>query len=753
MKLTDINLHTQGQAVFLDDMTLLSNSLYASVFCSSTAHAKISKLNIQEALKLDGVKAVLTSKDIPGENQIGGIIQDEELLADKHIHFAGQPIALIIADNAKTALTASKKIKLDLEPLPVIIDPREAYINNHVIGPIRTLEIGAVDKVWNQCDCVIEGSVDSGGQEHYYLERQGCIAVPLESGGFKLYSSTQAPTAVQKAVCKVLGLPMNEIEVEVNRLGGAFGGKEDQANPWAALAALGAYHLGKPVKLTLNRHEDIRYTGKRHPYSSDFKIGLTTEGQIYAYEVTFYQNSGAAADLSTAIMERTLYHTTNSYYIPNVKTTGICCQTNLPPFTAFRGFGAPQAMFVIETAIARAAEKLQMSSHTIQKMNLLKEGDVFPYGMAVKNCRLARLWQEAEKQYNFDNIYEQCRQFNKENKAYKKGVAVMPVSFGVSFTNTMMNQAGALVHVYSDGSVGVSTGAIEMGQGVNMKMILIAARVFSISSDRIKVENTNTTRVANTSPTAASSGADLNGQAVFLACGNILERLKRVAANELSINDINEIEIKDEVVCVNNQKTDLNWLNLILKAFQARTNLSSQAHYATPSIHYDKTIEKGEPFRYHAYGIAITQVTLDCIRGTYDIDFVKIFHDVGKSINPLIDQGQIEGGLLQGIGWMTIEELLYHDDGQLITNNSSTYKIPDIKFTPQEVEVHLLTQAENPYAVLNSKAIGEPPFMYGIGCYFAIINAMQAFRPDMAFRISSPLTPEKVLTELYKSKS
>ncbi len=749
MKNPDALLHTTGRSVFLDDILLPEGVLYAAVFPAPLAHGKIKRLVVDNAKACQGVIDIFTYKDIPGENQIGGIIQDEPLLAMDEVGFIGEPLAIVVAESKALAKQAFKKIDIKIDPLPVIIDPRVAFARGKVIRPMRTFALGDVDRAWEQCDVIVDGRVDSGGQEHFYMEPQGALAVPVESGGIKIYSSTQSPTGVQRAAARVLGLPMHKVEVDVRRLGGAFGGKEEQATPWACMAALAAFKLGKPVKLVLSRREDMMMTGKRHPYSSDFKIGLKADGTILAYEVTFFQDSGAAADLSTAILERTLFHTTNSYYIPNVKASAVCCYTHLPPFTAFRGFGGPQAMFVIESAIRKAAEKMKIRASVIQEKNLLKENDTFPYGMQTENCHARRCWQQADERFNFAKIYKNAENFNNANRSMKKGVAVMPVCFGISFTNTSLNQAGALVHVYGDGSVNVSTAAVEMGQGVNMKILQVAAHTFSIAPGRIKIEPTNTSRVANTSPTAASTGADLNGKATEIACQQVLARIKKAAADLLSHPNSDDIEIKDEMFYLNGEKTRFSWEKVVNDAYWKRIDLSAHGFYATPGIYFDRVKEKGNPFAYHVFGTSIFEVTLDCLRGTYAIDAVNLVHDGGKSLDFLVDRGQAEGGVIQGIGWMTMEELLHQEKGRLLTDNTSTYKIPDIKSTPGIVNVHFLEDADNPKAVMSSRAIGEPPFMYGIGAYFAILDAMKAFRPDKEVFFNSPLTPEKVLCFLY----
>ncbi len=751
MKNYDSIQHVRGESQFIDDLIVPEGLLYISVFYSPSAHGKIKSLDISEALSVEGVKAIFTSKDILGENQIGGIIQDEELLAAEIVKFIGEPIAIVVAVNARTARKARNKITVEIESLPVITDPREALKKGELILPPRIFSCGDLDNAWSQCDVIVEGQTESGGQEHLYLETQGAIALPLEGGGIKVYSSTQGPTAVQRTISKVTGLPMNKVEVDVLRLGGGFGGKEDQANAWAAMAAVSALILKKPVKLILPRQEDMRMTGKRHPYSSDFKLGLTKDGKILAYEVIFYQNAGAAADLSPAILDRTLFHTTNSYYIPNVKATGLCCRTNLPPNTAFRGFGGPQAMFVIESAIYKAAEQLGVDAYEIQRKNLLNDGDQFPYGQKAINSHAKVCWDELDKKYDIGKEKKKIEDYNLKNKVSKKGLALMPVCFGISFTNTFMNQASALVHIYSDSSVGISTAAVEMGQGVNAKIRQVASEIFSISIDKVKIETSNTTRVANSSPTAASSAADLNGKATEIACKNLVERLKNVAAEILNVQDHDKISLKDETIFYKEIKTQIDWKDLITNAFLKRTNLSAQAQYATPGIFFDKEKLKGKAFSYFSYGTGLVEVTLDCLLGKYEINYVKIMHDFGKSFSPIIDKGQAEGAIVQGIGWMTIEEVIYNSEGKLLTDALSTYKVPDINFAPKEIEVNFLENSFNPMGIFNSKAIGEPPLMYGIGAFFALMNAMKAFRPVKGYKFSAPLTPEKILLSLYSN--
>lgn len=750
MKNIDSYTHVRGESIYLDDIPVLAETLFAAVFDSPFAHGKILNLDVSEAEKINGVVKIITSKNIPGRNQIGGIVSDEHLLAEDKVIFIGMPVAIVVATSTEIAYKAVKKIKLEVEPLPIITNSREAKEKGDLIVPLRTFELGNIEDGFKNCDYIFEGVAETNGQEHLYIETQGAYAIPQENNSIKIYSSTQGPTAVQKHVADVLGIPMHKIEVDVTRLGGGFGGKEDQATVWAAICGLASYVVKKPVKYSLSRMEDMRMTGKRNPYSSDFKIALNKDLKIIAYEAAFYQNAGATADLSPAVLERTLFHSTNSYFVPNVKTTAYSCKTNLPSNTAFRGFGGPQGMFVIEAAIAKAAEELNIDASEIQKINLIKNGDEFPFGQLAES-EANECWATAESLYDVESIKKEIVDFNQQNMIYKKGVSFMPICFGISFTKTFMNQARALVHIYNDGSVSISTGAVEMGQGVNTKLLQVVANIFSINSEKITVHTTNTFRIANTSPSAASATADLNGNAVLMACEALFKRLKKLAALELNVKE-DSIKLRDEYVWVNEELSELSWKKLIMLGHLKQIGLSEHAHYVTPTIHYEATKEKGHPFAYHVYGTAITIVKVDCIRGIYTFDAVKIVHDFGNSMNTSIDLGQIEGGLVQGMGWMTMEELIYDKEGKLKSNALSTYKVPDIYSVPEKIEIHFHETEKENLAIFNSKAVGEPPLMYGIGSYFAIRNAIKEFNKDAQISFSAPMTPEKVLMALYSKK-
>ena len=506
----DLALLAQGRAQFTGDLPLPPGSLHAQPATSPHAHARFTRVDASAALAIPGVVAVLTAADVPGINEIGGIAHDEPLLADGETLCVAQVVALVLACDADSAWRAARLVDADFTPLPATLDLREAWAAGSVLAPPRTFAMGDVDAAWAGCATVVEGSVRLGSADHVYLETQCALAVPTDSG-LVVHSSTQSPSATQAAIARVTGLPMSAVELDVARLGGGFGGKEDQATEWASCAALAAVHTGRPVRVWLDRSDDLRITGKRHPYTADYRLGLDSAGYFVAYEATLYQDAGCLTDLSPAILERSLFHATNAYAIRHVRVTGISCRTNLPANTAFRGFGAPQGMFVIEAAIRRAARALGVRPEELQARNLLADGDVLHYGQVVENARATRTWAELVAHRDPARVRSEIDAWNATGPRLRRGMAIMPVCFGIAFTATLLNQAEALVHVYLDGTVGVTTGAVEMGQGVNGKIRTVVARTLGIGEDAVRIESTNTLRVANVSPTAASTGADLNG--------------------------------------------------------------------------------------------------------------------------------------------------------------------------------------------------------------------------------------------------
>jgi xanthine dehydrogenase large subunit len=723
MSTDNLDLLVRGAARFTADLPLPAGGLHAMVAVSPHAHATFERLDTAAAAAQPGVRAVLTAADIPGVNQISTMAHDELLLAAGEVHCVGEPVALVIADSADSAWRAAQLVTADWVVQPAILDAREAYDAGHVLAPPRTFASGDVDAAWGRCTTVVSGRVDLGAQEHAYLETHSALAIPRDDGGLLVHSSTQSPSATQRAVATVTGLPMNLVELQVSRLGGGFGGKEEQASPWAALAALAAVATGRPVRVAPDRRDDMRITGKRHPYTADFRLGLDPDGRFVAYEATLLQNAGCTTDLSPAILERSLFHATNAYAIPNVRITAASARTNLPSNTAFRGFGAPQAIAVLESAIRAAARELGVAAMALQERNLVCEGDVTYYGMPLTDVRARECWAELVARHDPAGLTAAAEAFNASHPLVRRGVDVIPVCFGIAFTARPLNQAEALVHVYADGTVSVTTGAVEMGQGVYAKIQAAVAHELGIDPELVHVEPTTTSRVANVSPTAASTGADLNGAAAIQACRVIRAGLDKVDPDG-----------------------DLEWVERVTRAYVERVGLSALAHYTTPGLSFAADTLTGRPFAYHVYGAAVVESTVDVLRGTARIDRVGIVHDIGRSIDPRNDRGQVEGAVVQGVGWMTSEEIRHDTAGRLVTDSLATYKIPDLDSAP-EVQVTLL-QRESP-GLLGSKAVGEPPLVYGLGALFAIRAAIESVRPDLTTDVVAPMTAERVFTLLH----
>lgn len=738
-------LLARGEARFTGDLPLPPGTLHAMVATSPQAHARFNGIDRSAALAEPGVVAVLTAADIPGTNDIGNLFRGEPLLAVEEVHCVGEPYALVVADSADAAWRGAQKLRAEWQPLPAIFDVRAAYAAGQLIQPPRTFALGDVDAAWASCTTVVSGRVELGSAEHVYMETQCALAIPRDDGGLKIHSATQSPSGVHKAVAAISGLPMHLIEVEVERLGGGFGGKEEQATPWACLAALAALRLRRPVRLQLDRPDDMRLTGKRHPYSADYRLGLDAQGNFLAYEATLYQNAGCTADLSTAILERSLFHATNAYRLPNVRVTAASCRTNLPSNTAFRGFGAPQAIFVLEAAIRRAARQLGIAPESLQRQNLLHTGDAFPYGMTAADDRATACWDELSSHFDLAGRQQAVAQFNASGGPLRKGLTVVPVCFGISFTATLLNQAEALLHVYADGSVSITTGAVDMGQGVQHRIRRVVALTLGVDEARVHVASTSTRSVANVSPTAASTGADLNGEAARQAALRILAGLRPLAAELLACPPAAVVFAHDAATQADGRR--IAWPELIVAAYARRVPLSALAHYATPGLHFDPSANQGRPFAYHVMGAALVEATVDVLRGTGRIDRVAVVHDVGLSLDPTLDRGQIEGAIVQGIGWMTSEEILYDENGRLLTDTLASYKIPDLYDAPA-IDIRLRQDA-GAAGLLGSKAVGEPPLIYGLGAYFALRAAMAAWRPLPDEVQQTPLTAERIFTQLH----
>lgn len=745
MTYSPLALLARGEARFTGDLPLPPGTLHAMVAVSPQAHARFSGIERSAALAEPGVVAVLTAADIPGINDIGNLFRGEPLLAVEEVHCVGEPYALVVADSADAAWRGARKLSADWQPLPAIFDVRAAYAADQLIQPPRTFALGDVDAAWGDCTTIVSGRVELGSAEHVYMETQCALAIPRDDGGLKIHAATQSPSGVHKAVAAISGLPMHLVDVEVERLGGGFGGKEEQATPWACLAALAALRLRRPVRLQLDRPDDMRLTGKRHPYSADYRLGLDAQGNFLAYEAMLYQNAGCTADLSTAILERSLFHATNAYRLPNVRVTAASCRTNLPSNTAFRGFGAPQAMFVLEAAIRRAARQLGIAPESLQRQNLLRMGDAFPYGMTAADDRATASWDELSSHFDLAGRQQAVADFNANGSQLRKGLAVVPVCFGISFTATLLNQAEALLHVYADGSVSITTGAVDMGQGVQQRIRRVVALTLGVDEARVHVASTSTRSVANVSPTAASTGADLNGEAARQAALRVLAGLRPLAAELLACPPEAVVFADDAATQADGRR--IAWPELIVAAYARRLPLSALAHYATPGLHFDPSANQGRPFAYHVMGAALVEATVDVLRGTGRIDRVAVVHDVGRCLDPALDRGQIEGAVVQGIGWMTCEEILHDAQGRLLTDTLASYKIPDLYDAPA-IDIRLRQDA-GAAGLLGSKAVGEPPLVYGLGAYFALRAAMSAWRPLPDEVQQTPLTAERIFTQLH----
>jgi len=753
--------HVTGQSVYVNDMQASSEMLEGHVVYSKQAHAKIVSINISEALKVNGVDTILLAKDIPGLNQMGPVVHDEICLADKEVTFIGQAIALIAAKTKKASLEAEKKLKIDYELLDAILDLDTAIEKENRLAPPRKIECGDLEKGFSESDKILEGSLKTGGQEHWYLETQSCLAVPGEDREMMVYSSTQHPSETQAIVAEVLGIQKNEVEVEVRRMGGAFGGKETQANHVAAWSSLLANATGKPVKICLNRDEDQIMTGKRHRTLNYYKVGFDRNGKIHALDVDLNLDAGSSNDLTMAITERAMFHIDNAYYIPNLKVVGNTWKTNLPSNTAFRGFGGPQGMAVIENIIDRIARHLGKDPLEIRKLNFYNEEkeNITHYGQKVENNRLQALYKKLTKTSDYSERRSQINQFNLPiaigiNRFTKRGIALTPVKFGISFTTSFLNQAGALVNIYKDGTVQVNHGGTEMGQGLNLKILQVAASELGIDPKFLKVTSTNTSKVPNTSATAASSGSDLNGMAVQNAIDKLKSRLSEVAA-KVAFNGGSKPENirfeKDIVFDANNPENNIRFPDLINLAYLNQTSLSATGYYKTPDIHYDKDKGRGKPFHYFAFGMAVTEVEVDTLTGYAKVLRTDILHDVGKSINERIDIGQIEGGFVQGMGWVTTEDLKYDANGNLLNHSPDTYKIPTIQDIPKDFRVEILKNAPNPATIKQSKAVGEPPFMLALSVWLAIKDAISAVGDHQSEpEFSLPATNEVILEAVEK---
>ncbi|MDD4309744.1 MAG: molybdopterin-dependent oxidoreductase [Candidatus Cloacimonetes bacterium] len=746
------SLHLTGKSRFIADDAPLQGMLHAKFLFSPVAHAEIISLDVRAASAFPGVYKVIGATDITGENQIGHIIKDEPLFPEKTIMYAWQPLAMVLAEDEQVAEAAVKLIKLSYKELKPIFDPLEADSCEEWYVPERKIESGDVVSALSKAPYKLKGITSSSGQEHFYMEAQSCRAIPFEDNRIMLYSATQSTMEVQEVVSHLLGIPAHDIIVDVPRLGGAFGGKERAATIWACMAALGAYVCKRPVQVYLSRHEDMHATGKRHPFVSLWEVGFDDEGRISAYDIQLLANGGAYSDLSVAILERAMFHSDNIYHIPDIRIRGRACRTNLPPNTAFRGFGAPQGIFVIESILEDIARQLNLDPIAIRNANAYKNGSLAPYGQEIVECQIPEIFSALVNNAEYHKLKAEVADFNLANSRFKRGLGIMPVKFGISFTTALLNQGSALIWVYIDGSVSVSTGGVEMGQELSTKVAVVVSRVLGIPIDKIRVESSNTQRVGNASPTAASTGSDINGNAARIAAEKIRECLREPAAKlleqkyNLAVSQEELVFSQATVYPVTNPEHSLSFAELIRFAYVERIPLAAYGYYRTPDLWFDRDKGNGRPFHYYVYGAALAEVELDCLLGEHSLRKLFIVHENGQSLHPDIDLGQITGAAIQCYGWCTMEDLQWDAKGNYISANPSTYKIPGIRDLPEVLKVDILASLSKEASVFGSKATGEPPFVYGLAVFFALQAAVRAANPDAT--LSFPATPEALLKGL-----
>lgn len=738
--------HVTGAALYVDDMPAPARLLCAAVGRSPVARGRIRTLDLTEVLAQPGVVTVLTLEDVPGHVDIGPVFPGDPVLAQGEVKFWGQPVFAVLADTEENARRAARCARLEIDSESPVLDPLAAVDQGLLVRPSHQLQRGDAAAAIAAAPHVLEAEMQVGGQEHFYLEGQVSLVVPAEDGGMQVYCSTQHPSEVQKLVAEVLAVPLSAVTVETRRMGGGFGGKETQAAPWACIAALLARKSGRPVKLRLPRADDMIMTGKRHPFVNRYKVGFDESGLLLGAQITVTGNCGCSPDLSDAIVDRAMFHSDNAYYLPTAHIVGHRAYTNTVSHTAFRGFGGPQGMMIIERVMDDIARAVGRDPLEVRKLNLYRGPDrnITPYHQVVESDTLTRVIDQLERSSDYWARRKAITAFNATSPVLKKGLALTPVKFGISFTVQHLNQAGALLHIYTDGSVQLNHGGTEMGQGLNTKVAQVVAEVLQIDLARIQITATRTDKVPNTSPTAASSGSDLNGQAARMAAETLKQRLVEFLAQSEQVPE-ESVRFADNRVFFGEGRS-LSFAELAQRAYMGRVSLSATGYYRTPKIHYDRASGKGRPFFYFATGAAVSEVLVDCLTGEYKVTRVDIVHDVGRSLNPAIDLGQIEGGFIQGMGWLTTEELRWDEQGRLLTTGAATYKIPVAADMPPIFKVSLLEDAPNEEAtIFRSKAVGEPPFMLAISVWSALRDAIASLAdykvsPDL----DTPATPERV---------
>lgn len=750
-------LHVTGEAEYVADLPLPPGGVHGVIVPAGVPRGRLRRIDAAPAMAVPGTLAVLTAQDLPGEPTIGPIAHDEPVLAADEVDYAGQPVALVLAESLAVCRQAAARVRVEVEPLPAILTLDQAIAERAFFAAPHRLQRGDPEAAFAAAAVRIEGEVRTPPQDHFYLETQAAVVEPREHNSWFVRSSTQHPSEVQHMVARVLGVGRHRVDCAVPRMGGAFGGKESQANLFACLAALGSYHLRRPVKVVINRHEDMSMTGKRHPMLARYRAGFDAAGGIVALIVDLFADGGFSLDLSPAILSRALFHLDSAYFIPELRFSGLICRTNHPSNTAFRGFGGPQGMAVIEDAINRFAELRGEDPAAIRYRNYYAAPprNRAPYGMEIEAPRLRRIHHELCRDADYVNRRRAITAFNRSNPQRKRGLGLQPVKFGISFTNSILNQAGALVQLYTDGTVQVNHGGTEMGQGLHTKMRAVAAAELGLPLAAVRIMVTATDKVPNTSATAASSGSDLNGQAVAAACRKLRRRLSPLARRLLEVPPETRLRYAGgSIRAVDNSVAGgpaITLADLAQAAWEERISLSATGYYSTPGIHYDPQSGRGAPFFYFAYGAAVVEVEVDLFTGEHCLRRVDILHDVGNSLLPSIDRGQIEGGFIQGVGWLTREEFLWGEDGLTLTQGPSTYKIPSAGDAPAELHIRLLDRAAQPGVIKGSKAVGEPPFMLALGVITALRQALWDCLPAADSRpvpLQLPATPEAVLRAL-----
>ena len=748
------HLHVSGEAIYTDDIVESRDMLHVAVGMSARPHAKVTKIDLSAVRQAPGVVDVITADDIPGENNCGPMVADDPILAPGSVEYVGQAVFGVAAETVDQARKAAKLATIEYEDLEAILDARTAVAKESFVLPSETINRGDSKTALSSAKHRLTGSLELGGQDQFYLEGQIATAIPLEDGDLYVYSSTQHPGEVQHLVASAIGKQSKDVVVECRRMGGAFGGKESQPALIACIAALMAIKTGRACKLRLDRDDDMVMTGKRHDYVIDYDVGFDDTGRIQGIEFTFASRCGMSADLSGPVNDRTMFHCDNAYFLENVKIVSHRCKTHTVSNTAFRGFGGPQGMFGIEYVVDEIARYLGKDPLEVRKRNFYGVGErnVTPYQQTIEDNILDEVVSAVEASSDYRKRRKEIEDFNATNAVLKRGIALTPVKFGISFTATHLNQAGALVHVYTDGTVHLNHGGTEMGQGLFTKVAQVVAEELQIDIDRIKITASDTSKVPNASATAASSGSDINGKAAQAAAATIKRRLIKFAAEHFDADEA-EVEFSNNEVRIGRDR--ISFEDLVQRAWFARVSLSSTGFYRTPKINYDRSTFSGRPFFYYAYGAAVSEVIIDTLTGEYRILRVDILHDCGESLNPAIDMGQIEGGFIQGAGWLTSEELWWNDEGELMTHAPSTYKIPTCSDLPVDFRATMLESGSNcERTIYRSKAVGEPPLMLCLSVFHAIRDAVASVGGDRCRpHLDAPATPESVLRSVMSVRA